>query len=405
LGDTPEMIARPIHEISLDDLNALVGIVRESKTIEFKREMPARKADDVIKFLAAVSSLANTGGGDLLIGIEARAGLATAISGVAFPDLDAEKLRLSQLLATNLEPRLPRVDIEAIETSGNRHVLVIRVQQSWLAPHRVKVNDKFYGRNSAGKYPLDVSELRTAFVLSDSVAERIRNFRNDRLIKIAGGESSVSLYDRPAMIIHVVPFSTFAAGRTVDVVQTAMQPGRPPILPQPPGSRHGSPIALTNLDGFAIISTTEAPPEQRAGAYAQLFRSAAIEGVYLLEQDRTDKTRFYIFAQGFENIVVAAVKNYISFLMTLDVGLPIFIFLSFCGMSRCYLRETAAMGVGWNDYGPLKVDAIALPEVTIESDPANVPGALRQLFNTIWNGFGFQGSPKYNATGEWIGTA
>jgi hypothetical protein len=384
-----------------------VGIARESKTLEFKREMPAKKADEVIKFLAAVSSLANSGGGDLVIGIEARAGLATAIPGVAFPDVDAEKLRLSQLLANALEPRLPRIDIEAIETSGNRHVLVIRTQQSWLAPHRVRVNDKFYDRNSAGKYPLDVSELRTAFVLSDSVAERIRAFRNDRLIKIAGGESSVSLYyGRPAMIVHVVPFSPFAAGRTIDVVQATMEPGRPAILPQPPGiSRHGSLIPVTNLDGLAIISTTEAPPEQRAWAYTQLFRSGAIEGVYLLEQDSKDITRFYLFSPSFENIVVAAVKNYLSFLTTLDIGVPIFIFLSFCGMSNCHFRDTTGMGAGWYDYGPLKVDVIALPEVTIESDPADVPGALRQLFNTIWNGFGFQGSPKYNAAGEWIGTA
>jgi hypothetical protein len=125
----------------------------------------------------------------------------------------------------------------------------------------------------------------------------------------------------------------------------------------------------------------------------------------LLEQDSKDITRFYLFAPSFENIVVAAVKNYLSFLTTLDIGLPIFIFLSFCGMSNCHFRDTTGMGAGWYDYGPLKVDVIALPEVTIESDPADVPGALRQLFNTIWNGFGFQGSPKYNATGEWIGTA
>jgi hypothetical protein len=47
------------------------------KTIEYKREMPARKNEEVIKSLAAVSSLANTAGGDLLIGIEAEAGLRT----------------------------------------------------------------------------------------------------------------------------------------------------------------------------------------------------------------------------------------------------------------------------------------------------------------------------------------
>jgi hypothetical protein len=289
------MIPKSIHEITFDDLNALVGLVREGKMIEFKREMQAKTRDEGIKFLAAVSSFANTGGGDLLIGIEARAGLATAIPGVAFPDLDAEKLRLLQLLANGLEPRLPRIDIEAIACGRSRHVLVIRAQQSWLAPHKVKVNDKFYGRNSGGKYPLDVSELRTAFVLSDSVIERMRNFTNNRLIKIAGGEASVSLFDRPAMIIHVVPFSTYGAGRTIDVVEAAMK--------------------------------------------------------------------------------------------------------------GCYLRDTAELGGTWYDRGPLKVDTIALPEVAISSDPADVPQTLRPHFNTVWNGFGEPGSPKYNQRGEWIGTA
>jgi hypothetical protein len=44
--------------------------------------------------------------------------------------------------------------------------------RSWIAPHRVKANDKFYGRNSKGKYPLDVSELRTAFMLSEQLTEK-----------------------------------------------------------------------------------------------------------------------------------------------------------------------------------------------------------------------------------------
>jgi len=395
------MIPKPIHEITLDDLNALIGLVRESKTIEFKREMQAKTRDEVVKFLAAVSSFANTGGGDLLIGVEARAGLATAIPGVAFADVDAEQLRLSQLLATSVEPRLPRIDIEAIACGGNRHVLVIRAQQSWLAPHKVKTDERFYGRNSAGKYPLDVSELRTAFVLSDSVIERIRNFRNDRLIKIGGGEASVSLFDRPAMVIHVVPFSTYAAGRTVDVVEAAMTGHGHRVLPLPPGGPYGGEIARVNLDGFVTLT---APQGEMATAYAQLFRSGTIEGVKLLEHR---DGRSYLFGPQFENVVVAAVKNYIAFLTQIEVGLPIFIFLSFCGMRGCYLRDAGAGPIGgtWYDRRPLKIDTIALPEVAVSSDPANVPVALRPLFNTVWNGFGEPGSPKYNQRGEWIGTA
>lgn len=121
--------------------------------IEYKREMPTRQRDEQVKFLAAVSSLANTAGGDLLIGIEADDGIPQAISGVQVDNLDGDKLRLEQLLATCLEPRLPRVDIKPIGCANGRHVLIIRAYRSWVAPHRVTLNDKFYGRNSGGKYP------------------------------------------------------------------------------------------------------------------------------------------------------------------------------------------------------------------------------------------------------------
>jgi len=164
------MISKPIHQLKRSDLHALIGNVRESKTLEFKREMPAGTSDEKIKFLAAVSALANTSGGDLLIGIETAQGIPIAIPGIALTNPDGEKLRLEQILASQLDPRLPRVDLEAIDCGGGRHVLAIRVARSSIAPHRVTANDKFYGRNSGGNYPLDVSELRSAFVFSESAA-------------------------------------------------------------------------------------------------------------------------------------------------------------------------------------------------------------------------------------------
>lgn len=184
---------KPASQINLPDLHALLGLVHEGKTIEYKREMPARKNDEIVKFLAPVLSLASTAGGDLLIGVDTKSGLAYSISGVAFADLAAEKLRPEQLLANSIEPRLPRVEIEAVDCAEGRHVLVIRSHRSWIGPYMVTVNDKFYGRNSADKYPLDVTELRSTFVLGESVAERIRNFRRDRLIKVSAGETPTTV--------------------------------------------------------------------------------------------------------------------------------------------------------------------------------------------------------------------
>jgi hypothetical protein len=66
--------------------------------------------------------------------------------------------------------------------------------------------------------------------------------------------------------------------------------------------------------------------------------------------------------------------------------------------------RTEYSGSGFYDRGPLQVDTVLLPEATIDSDPADIPAAMRPSFSTFWNAFGQAMSDKYNAKGEWIGT-
>jgi hypothetical protein len=360
--------------------------------------MPGATREEKIKFLAAASSLANTAGGDLLIGVPAKNGIPTAISGTRVLNIDAEKLRLEHLLADCIEPRIPRVEIAPVICATGLSVIIIRVHRSWLAPHRVKLNDKFYGRNSAGKYPLDVSELRSAFVLSETATELIRNFRNERLIKIAARETAIPLHDGPVMVIHAVPFSTFAGTQMIDPV-VAVRNGH--VIPLPPGRHPGdAPQPVVNLDGFAMIAR---PSGGKTHAYAQLFRSAALEGVTTLGID--DKGTHYLTGTQFENIGISAIRNYLQFFKAIDAGLPVVLFLSFCGMSGCFLRVPAEFeGSGYYDRGPLQVDTVALPEAMIDSDPVDPPAAMRSSFNTVWNAFGYEKSDKYNDRGEGIGT-
>ncbi len=93
------------------------------------------------------------------------------------------------------------------------------------------------------------------------------------------------------------------------------------------------------------------------------------------------------------------------FYKEIDVGVPIFIFLSLIGMSRCYFRTPSEFSASsFYDYGPLRTDVVALPEATVDGDPADIPRVMRSSFNTVWNAFGLAQSNKYNAQGEWIGT-
>ena len=135
------MIRGPVNEIDVEALRALVADrVGEGKTLEYKREMPGGPDGGRVRFLKAVSAFANTAGSDLLLGVEAVDGVATALPGVDLDNPDGETLRLENMIRDGLEPRLPRVEVCPVKIAEHRYVLVVRVPRSWIAPHRVRKN-------------------------------------------------------------------------------------------------------------------------------------------------------------------------------------------------------------------------------------------------------------------------
>jgi len=179
-------------EKSFDDINEtdirqlIEDQISERKTIEYKLTLPDNKYDSKKEFLADVSSFANAVGGHLLYGIKAENGIPVEITGVSNSDLDGEILRLENLLRDNIQARIQGVSVRAVNIESRNPVLVIRVPPSWLKPHVVNFQGhwRFYARNSAGKYPLDVLELKSAFLASSELGEKIRNFHINRISKV-----------------------------------------------------------------------------------------------------------------------------------------------------------------------------------------------------------------------------
>jgi predicted HTH transcriptional regulator len=181
------MILKPIEHISRDDIYRLLeSAAPETRTLEYKREIPGASDGDKVKFLKAVSGMANTDGGDVIYGIEAKDGIPTAITGFPQNQVDQTKLRLEGLLATCVEPRIPSVVLHTVTIDETNCVLIARIRRSWLAPHRITVNNHvhFYGRNSASTFQMDVSQLRNAFLVSDQHADQVRAFVVNRLLRI-----------------------------------------------------------------------------------------------------------------------------------------------------------------------------------------------------------------------------
>jgi len=237
-----------------EDLQALVdNSVLECKTIEYKHALPSNSDSDKKEFLADVSSFANASGGDLIYGIIAdkKTGTPKSVEGLSIENVDQEILRLDSMIRAGIEPRLPSVTISPpIPLKNSKVALVIRVPKSWISPHRVIFgsHDKFYSRSSNGKYPLDVGELRIAFNLSETVTERIRNFRVDRISKIFANETPVPFYENAKIVLHLIPIISFNPGQAYDISKIASNPtSMPPI-------HSGGWNWRYNLDGFLTHS-------------------------------------------------------------------------------------------------------------------------------------------------------
>ena len=178
--------------------------VQEGPHLDFKRDLPAAWDNSARhELLADVTAFANSGGGDIVYGVdENEAAEASVICPQTLASVDQEVRRLQDFLLNLAEPRLPGVQVHAVpinEAGKPGHVLVVRVPQSWAAPHRVKTNQHLYVREGLRKRPLDVPELRALFVRTETQAQRVRDFRSDRLAKVLTGETPTRL--KPGLLI------------------------------------------------------------------------------------------------------------------------------------------------------------------------------------------------------------
>ncbi|HLL55639.1 MAG TPA: ATP-binding protein [Myxococcaceae bacterium] len=213
-------IHKALEAIIEDDLQALLTDgVPEGRQIEYKRQLPGNSDDEKREFLSDVSSFANAAGGDLVYGVGEAGGVPTSIDGVSSADPDAEILRLESIIRMGLEPRIPGIHIRAVSLANGNLVFVVRVPQSWALPHMVvfKNLSRFFSRTSAGKYQLDVAELRAHFLGSAEAAERIRRFRDERLARIVAGEGAFPMSSPSLVVLHLVPLRLSGPGKQLDM--------------------------------------------------------------------------------------------------------------------------------------------------------------------------------------------
>lgn len=385
----------PLEQVQEQHLQSLIDArAAESLWIDYKRATYGSNDDARLEFLKDISSFANTSGGDLVIGMNAKDGVPTEFipfTGAA----DSELLRLDQMAQSALEPRISKLQTQSVAIASGGSVLIIRAARSYNAPHRVifKGKNQFWARSSARRYQPSVDELRAMFTLAPRLAERMRDFRLDRIARVAAGDTPVSLLDEGCLVLHVVPFSALDL-RPPFSLQTALGLWHYfcPLAALPSTYR-------VNFDGFLTLSDQDTTTKHEN--YVQVFRTGAIEAVGSPLVHGQDN----INAQTLDAIIVKSTRIYAALLHDCGAEPPLAVMVSLIGV------KGRTLIAGFHKFHPVREravidrDQLHCAEVILEEAPSGDPDCakkLRQTLDQLANAAGRSESASFDQSGNFI---
>lgn len=386
-------LSKPLEALEESDLQSLIdNQVSECKSIEYKESLPGNADGDKKEFLADISSFANASGGDIIYGIKEQSGIPVELSGLELNNVDGELLRLDSCIQTGVAPRLFKlVEIHPVLLRAKqRYAIIIRIRKSWAAPHMVKFkNDsKFFSRNSRGKYQLDVSELRSAFLLAETVLEHARSFRTERLSNIIADEIPEALGESvPKIVLHIVPLSAFEISASVDLGLLAQVEN---VRLMEPLRLHsgGFPAPYYNFDGL-LLSTQD--------SYTQFFRNGNIECVDTTILGASEE-QHVTSGPIYEVRLLQTVRRFLNAQQKLDVELPLLVMVSLLDVKDYRIRFD--INSFFLDNHRIDRPNLIVPEVLIDSYSYDLKEIMKPIFDTIANAARWPRSMNYSEDGK-----
>ena len=359
----------------------------EGTYLDLKRDLPRQDGGGRHEFLADVSAFANSSGGDLIYGIaEDGEGRAAAL----VPQLgnaDEETRRFQDVLMNGMEPRIPGLQLQAVQIAGG-FALVVRVPQSWAGPHRVKSNQHFFIRENGRKRQLDIPEVRGLFLRSDQQAQRIRDFRSDRLGRLLSGNAPHRLVPGVRLVGHFVPTQAALGTVQVDPIPYMRDRALPVLSTTIPGAR-------VNADGALVVRNPR--PEGTYG-YSQLFRNCYFETVKVYGFEAG--ARVGLGSLSYEEQFIALLGRLRAEYTHLGVGTEMTCMVSILNADRAELGFERLRYMLDDHQGYFDRATLVLPDVLLPSE-LTPEQALKPIFDLVWQSAGMERSANYNAAGEW----
>lgn len=399
------MFDKPFTSIEAIDIETLItNQVSEGRRLDYKEQFSVQSESERKEFLSDISAFANTDGGYLIFGIQEQrdsnskpTGVPSAAIGLSNFNADSEILRLDSMIRDGLAPRLSGILMKKIDGFTNGPIFVIHIPQSWNAPHMITYQTKspFHGRANAGKFPMDIGQIRAAVTMSESLSEKIRSFHQDRVAKIIGGYSPVPMERPRQIILHLIPLSAFRGDIAFDVATIRAHETK-----LAPLSTYGGYNTKVNLEGMAFYSNSGVGSPSYS--YVQIYRNGIIEAADCYIVGSYDEHKQFASLELEQN-VIAGMKKYLAFLSANGINGPGVILTTIAGVKGFELIVGRGNGFKHPAIAPKQFDrdVVTIPEVMVEEFSAPADTILKPVFDAICNAGGWEKCLNYDTQGRW----
>jgi len=382
---------KKLSEVTIDDLQSLVDSqYSEQRNIDYKLKLPDdwNAKDAKRKFLSDVCAFANSDGGFLLYGIKEENTIPTDLVGIPIAEIEAKHLQvMTGIINNGVQPRLFGYDFQQVPINENYCILIVKVEKSLNAPHMVSFSglDRFYHRNAIGNEQMDVYQIRQAFLASDQIFEKVKKWRNERILEIESN-NTFSLANTGKLVLHIVPLQFEETLLSNSDLAKINEYGNFPTL------NDSLTDARFNADGVLHYYQRNNQPDLYVH-YNQLFRNGNFEAVDTSHL-REGSFGYISLEVSIAKCVIKAMKMYPK----LRIASPIIVMLS--------LIDVRGTTMSLNDFRiePKVIDRskILFDPLIILPSENNILKALKPLFDMIANSCGLKESLSYGANGEWL---
>jgi hypothetical protein len=256
---------------------------------------------------------------------------------------------------------------------------------------------RFYSRNSAGKFQLDVQEIGQAFAEQRSIGEQLRAWQTGRISKLLSDEEPITLEGPGKLILHFIP-AVSLFGRQPD--HDWRIAGN--IVSQLKLSSSYSRSERYNADGFLVHSSEKHQNGYRS--YVQVFRNGCLEygDGYILNVWHKAGKHNLLPSEDVERTIAELYENGLETLNLMGTDDPIYVSCSLLSVKGYRLSRGDELEY-LNGTTAFDRTVISTPEIQISDRSESRPfkSSLLPMINSVWQANGYEGSWFVRPSGDW----